>query len=112
MAADEHNRAAFPRHDCAAYLMQVLEGMQAGNTAVSNPGDDPAAGSEAAKGVGLAGTSSRGDLAAGLIDAHGVDVGAAVRVLDVLLALCKADPAVLSEVKQYPGELALHPCRC
>lgn len=97
LAANDQTRAAFPRLNCAAHIMQVIEGMRSGNAALSTAG--PEEHGIALCRPGLSGVSTRLDLAAETADAT-----AAARALEVLLALCMADPAVLTEVKQYPGD--------
>jgi hypothetical protein len=113
LAHDDDTVGAFPRQQCAAILMQIVEGAAASCTSSSS--DLPAAGAGAAAGYSTlsgAGQVGRGSLSAGssrselLLGADGsaaLDVVAAVKALDVLVAVSRMDPQLLAGVKEYPG---------
>lgn len=111
LAHDDDTVTSFPRQQCAAYLMQVVEGAAvdtAGSAAATEAAGTAAGYSTQSGGAGQAG---RGSISAGssrseLLGADGsaaLDVVGAVKALDVLAAVSRIDPQLLAGVKEYPG---------
>jgi hypothetical protein len=110
LAHDDDTVTAFPRQQCAAYLMQIVEGAATGTTPNSEAAGGSAAGYSTLSGAGQAGHrgslsagSSRSELLLGADGSAALDVVAAVKALDVLVAVSRVDPQLLAGVKEYPG---------
>jgi hypothetical protein len=110
LAHDDDSVTAFPRQQCAPHLMQIIEGVVIGSAAGAAVATGDEAGYSTMSGPGVAGRgslsagNSRSELLVGADGSAAVDVVAAVKALDVLVAVSRVDQQLLTGVKEYPGE--------